>query len=297
MSRTCSPSAKRPYGLVRVCRVWRMARSSVYAAIGRAAGGAAAPRKRGPAGACTDEELLAHVRRIISATVWVAEGYRKVWARLRGEGVRPSARRVLRTMREHGLLAPVRSLNARGPRTHDGTIVPERPDAMWGTDLTGTLTGEGNASVFLVIDHCTAECLGIHAARRGTRYEALEPLRQAVRARKGAFAQGLLEGIVLRHDHGSQFTSHAFQAEARFLGLASSPAYVRQPEGNGCAERFIRTLKEQLLWLRRFATVEELNAALQAFRERYNREWLIQRHGWISPNEHHRRLAATEAAA
>jgi putative transposase len=298
MSRTSSPSANRPYGLARVCRVWRMARSSVYAALGRAAGGVAAPaRKRGPAGACTDEELLAHVHRIIAATVWVAEGYRKVWARLRAEGLRTSARRVLRTMREHGLLAPVRVLGGRGPRTHDGTIVPDRPDAMWGTDLTGTLTGEGNASVFLVIDHCTAECLGIHAARRGTRYEALEPLRQAVRARKGAFAQGLLEGTVLRHDHGSQFVSHAFQAEVRFLGLASSPAYVRQPEGNGCAERFIRTLKEQLLWLRRFATIEELNAALHAFKERYNREWLIQRHGWVSPNEHRRRLAATEAAA
>ena len=61
MSRTSSPSANRPYGLARVCRVWRMARSSVYAALGRAAGAAAAPaRKRGPAGACTDEELLAH---------------------------------------------------------------------------------------------------------------------------------------------------------------------------------------------------------------------------------------------
>jgi len=298
VSRTSSPSANRPYGLARVCRVWRMARSSVYAALGRAAVGAAAPaRKRGPAGACTDEQLLAHVRRIIAATVWVAEGYRKVWARLRAEGLRTSARRVLRTMNAHGLLAPVRALGGRGPRTHDGTIVPDRPDAMWGTDLTGTLTGEGNASVFLVIDHCTAECLGIHAARRGTRYEALEPLRQAVRARKGAFAKGLLEGTVLRHDHGSQSVSHAFQAEVRFLGLASSPAYVRQPEGNGCAERFIRTLKEQLLWLRRFATVEELNAALQDFKERYNREWLIQRHGWVSPTEHRMRLAATEAAA
>jgi putative transposase len=51
MSRTSSPSANRPYGLARVCRVWRMARSSVYAALGRAAGGVAAPaRKRGPAG-------------------------------------------------------------------------------------------------------------------------------------------------------------------------------------------------------------------------------------------------------
>ncbi len=38
--------------------------------------------------------------------------------------------------------------------------------------------------------------------------------------------------------------SDAFQRELAFLGIASSPAFVRAPEGNGCAERFIRTLKE-----------------------------------------------------
>ena len=43
--------------------------------------------------------------------------------------------------------------------------------------------------------------------------------------------------------------SDAFQAELRFLGIESSPAFVRAPEGNGCAERFIRTLKENLLWM------------------------------------------------
>ena len=74
-----------------------------------------------------------------------------------------------------------------------------------------------------------------------------------------------------------------FQKELRFLGIASSPAFVREPEGNGCAERFIRTLKENLPWLRRFGTVEELRLALQGFRETYNRTWIIERHGHRTP--------------
>jgi putative transposase len=49
------------------------------------------------------------------------------------------------------------------------------------------------------------------------------------------------------HDHGSQYVSDYFQAELTFLGITSSPAFVRESEGNGIAERFIRTLKEQLL--------------------------------------------------
>ncbi len=71
---------------------------------------------------------------------------------------------------------------------------------------------------------------------------------------------------------------------------------MREPEGNGCAERFIRTLKEQLLWVEHFATVEELRLALLAFRERYNREWLIGRHGHRSPAAVRAAFAAEVAA-
>ena len=48
------------------------------------------------------------------------------------------------------------------------------------------------------------------------------------------------------------------------------------PEGNGCAERFIRTLKESLLWVRHFETIEELRQALLEFRETYNTKRLIE---------------------
>ena len=75
----------------------------------------------------------------------------------------------------------------------------------------------------------------------------------------------------------------AFQSELDFLGIESSPAFVRAPEGNGCAERFIRVLKENLLWVQTFETVEQLRQALIAFREIYNASWLIERHGFIAP--------------
>jgi putative transposase len=65
--------------------------------------------------------------------------------------------------------------------------------------------------------------------------------------------------------------------------MTSSPSFVREPEGNGVAERFIRTLKENLLWVRHFATVAELVEALREFRRRYNEQWLIERHGFRTP--------------
>ena len=156
-------------------------------------------------------------------------------------------------------------------------------------DMTTAFTTEhGQVAVFVAIDHGSAECVGLHAARRGTRFEALEPVRQGVVERFGAVETNAAQGLSLRHDHGSQYMSHDFQKEIAWLGAASSPAFVRAPEGNGCAERFIRTLKENLLWVRGFATVEELRQALLAFREAYNAAWLIERHGHRSPAQFRR---------
>ena len=82
--------------------------------------------------------------------------------------------------------------------------------------------------------------------------------------------------------------SDDFQNEIGFLGLRSSPAFVRSPEGNGCVERAIRTLKEPLLWVRTFETVEELRLALIEWAELYNEQWLIERHGFRSPAQRRR---------
>ena len=122
------------------------------------------------------------IRRVLEASPFHGEGYRKAWAKLRVEGIRTSQERVRRLMREHALQAPHRVGHAHGPKAHDGTITTEAPDVMWGTDMTATVTvGEGAAFVFVAVDHCTTECVGLHAARRGTRFEALEPIRQGHR--------------------------------------------------------------------------------------------------------------------
>jgi transposase InsO family protein len=110
----------------------------------------------------------------------------------------------LRLMREHGLLAPGRQPQPVEPKRHDGTILAERPNQMWGIDATAGFTAhDGQVAIFAMVDHYSAYCLGIHAAKRGTRLEALEPVRQAVQEQLGGFGEAVAAGVTSRHDHGS----------------------------------------------------------------------------------------------
>ena len=100
-----------------------------------------------------DTALIEAIRRVLTDSPFHGEGYRKVWARLRHRGLCTSKERVRRVMRENGLAAATRDGRPRGPRSHDGTIIPETIDAMWGTDMTAALTVEnGQVAVFVAVD-------------------------------------------------------------------------------------------------------------------------------------------------
>ena len=284
MSLTLSPSRNQSYGLARVTREWNVSRASVYRS--RIEAPPRWPLRRpGPVGACLDAELAGHIRHHIEASPFHSEGYRKIWARLRFAGVRASPRRVRRVMGEHGLLAPHRAVRNE-TKPHDGTIVTDRVNQMWGTDMTETITTrEGKAYVFVAVEHANSELVGVHAASSANRFEALEPVRQGVHRCFGPIAPGVAHGLRLRHDHGSNYMSRDFQNEIKCLGIEASPSFVREPEGNGVAERFIRTLKENLLWVHSFATIEELREALHEFARLYNETWLVARHGYRTPQQ------------
>ena len=245
--------------------------------------------KRGRKPALSDEQLLHEIRVIIrdaQALGFTGEGYRKIYARLKFKRIKAGKERVRRVMRENSLLAPHRLSKPRGPKSHTGTIIPIAPNLMWGTDATATYTSQhGNATVFAAVDHFTGECVGIHAAIIGNRFEALEPIRQGIKQYFGRYEKSIASSLLLRHDHGSQYMSKHFQKEIKFLGVRSSPSFVRSPEGNGVIERFFRTLKEQLLWVKHFETVDQLLEALHDFKQRYNENWIMQRHNYRTPKQ------------
>jgi transposase InsO family protein len=298
MSAEMSPGTHQRYGLQRVCDVLGFPRSSVYARQQRENGKVVAlfPQKRGPKPKVSDADLLAAIQADLAASPFVGEGHRKVWARLRFAGIRVAKKRVCRVMRENGLLSPHRT--PRGaPDPHTGTITTTAPDAMWGTDGIRIETVEdGWVWVFSAVDHFNAECVGWHAAKIGSRFAALEPIAQGLTRHFGSTGAQAARGLSLRFDHGTQYMADHFLNQVKFWGIASSPAFVAEPQTNGVAERFNRTLKEQAVHGRVFRNLEAVRQAISEFVERYNAHWRLEKLGFLSPREARQAALLKEAA-
>jgi putative transposase len=293
-----SPAAGKPYPVTMACRVLRVPRASFYDA--RKLPVEELGDKRGPKTELSDERLLDEIRTALDESKFHGEGHRKVRAKLAAKGLYAGKNRILRIMRENQLLAPTRQGSPHGPKAHDGTIVTDRPDEMWGVDGTLLWTNRhGWVWWFGLIDHYTGEILGWSMAKVGTRFVAMDPVRQACARTRGSAHKDIARGVALRCDHGTQFTSKAFRAEMRHLGIDISWAFVREPQGNGCIERFIRTLKEQCVWLHHFDDLDQAKAAIGAFIDDYNNHWMLERLGYRTPaqarEDHESRRFATAA--
>lgn len=301
LSATVSPTAGKLYGVERVCTIFEQPRSSFYArrrAATQVSNQAApVPHKRGPKTAVNDVQLLDLIRTDLADSPFQGEGYRKVWARLRVQReVRVSAKRVLRLMRENQLLSPWRGRQATGPK-HDGKIVTDAPNQMWGTDGTKIFTVEdGWGWLFTAIEQWNAECVGWHVAKGGSRYAALEPISMAMKNIYGAVAADVARGLALRMDHGTQYLSDHFLNQVRFWAIRPSFGFIQEPETHGVAERFNRTLKEQAIYGRVLRNIEEVRTAVAKFIDTYNERWLIQKLGHRSPAQARRELCLAKAA-
>jgi putative transposase len=110
------------------------------------------------------------------------------------------------------------------------------------------------------------------------------------------FGGGRRRGLALRMDHGSQYLSDHFQNQLKHWGINPSFAFIEQPQTNGVAERFFRTLKEQVIYGRIFRNTEDVRQAVAEFVEIYNHAWRLERLGYMSPVEFRNSYLTKEAA-
>ena len=283
MSRETSRGA----GTVRqLCRALRISPQAFYAAARRPV----EPEVRSPL--ADREGPWAPTSRVVEAIRAGVErepawGIRLVWAALRREGLLVSRKRVARLMKALGLVFPRPEERETGaPRGH---VAVAESNRRWATDLTTTWTRrDGTVAIVPVIDCGDRVVLALEATKPQDAPAVLEPVARSLAEQFGDPSAVPL-WLELRTDHGPQYTGSDCEDLCRNWRVEHTRAPVGRPTGNAVVERFILTLKVELLWTREWECLAELRLALAAWVLRYNHHRPHQALGYETPAERRER--------
>ena len=226
-------------------------------------------------------ELVAGIRRVVER--FPAWGVRKVWAFLRREGLLVSRKRVWKTMRALGLTLP--PVCERGVPLRRGHVAVPESNRRWATDLTTTwTTRDGWVALVPVIDCGDRFAFDVEVTKSQEAEDVLAPLEKALREQFRE-PEAVPDGLELRSDHGPQYTGADCERLCERWHVAHTFATVGRPTGNAVAERFIETLKVELLWTRDWESLDELREAVRDWLHSYNYERPHQALDWKTPAE------------
>ena len=201
-------------------------------------------------------------------------GYRRIWAHLKYvDRMEVNKKRVLRLMQKHELLAkPHTTLKAsRTPQRSKPR--PDRPNQWWGIDMTKvTVQGFGWVYIVVVLDWYTKKVTGYYAGLQCKAKHWLEGLDMAVNRQFPGGARD--QGLCLMSDNGCQPTSVSFMKACSDLGIKQIFTSYNNPKGTADTERFFRTMKEELLWLREWTSPFELLNEIGEWIQEYNTHYL-----------------------
>lgn len=282
-----------------LCETFTISRAAYYAearrqrgeVVGAAPNVVALPKKPRYTSA---EVVLLRIREVLAREACAAWGVRKVWAMLRREGLKVSRKRVHAIMRAHGLVLARDREPGESPRGH--VVVPE-PNRRLATDLTTVWTRRDGVVALVPTIDCGDRTAVIEVT---TDQHGAAVLASVERKLVEAFGMPahVPEGVELRTDHGPQYTGADCDALCTRWRVAHTYAPVGRPTGNAVVERFIRTLKEELIWLRDWNSADELRAAVATWLDHYHHHRPHQALNWQTPMERRaERLGALARAA
>ncbi len=212
-------------------------------------------------------------------------GYRRIWATLKYvEGFEINKKRVLRLMRKHELLVKSRSDLKATRVSQRSKPKPDRPDQWWGIDMTKVMVqGFGWVYIAVVLDWYTKKVVGYYAGLQCKSAHWLEALDMAVNIQ---FPDGAREHeLYLMSDNGCQPTSISFMKSCSDMGIKQAFTSYNNPKGNADTERFFRTMKEELLWLREWVNPMELMNEIGEWIPNYKANYLHSSLGYKTPNQ------------
>lgn len=236
------------------------------------------PRTRGTPAAT----VLEAIERVVAAHA--AWGVRKVWATLKRQGLRVGRRRIWALMRAHGHV--LAGGTPREPSARRGHVVVPEPNRRIATDFTTVWTAvDGLVAVAITVDCGCRSVLDVTVSKSQDAPSMLASVDNALAIAFGV-PENVPEGVELRSDHGSVYTGADAHTFALRWGVEQTFAPVGRPTGNAVAERTIRTMKEECIWLADWRDLVELRDALAVWRRDFNEARPHQSLNWATPTEY-----------
>lgn len=268
------------YPIRLLCRLLDVPRSSVYY------------RARPP----LDDAVLKTVLLDLAAE-WPTYGYRRLTAMMRRYGWTVNAKRVRRWMDELGLTGapPVRTTHTTDS-SHPFPRYPnlvqdleiQRPDQVWVADITYIRLRRGFVYLAVLMDVFTRCIRGWHLGRNLDQGLTLAALERA-----------LVSAVPEIHhsDQGLQYAATAYVERLQTLGVTFSMAAVGEPRENGYAERLMRTIKEEEVYLSDYQDYADALPQIARFIDDvYNVKRIHSALGYLTPKEFEAQWQACAAA-
>lgn len=245
-----------------------------------------------------DMELRDHIQRL--ALEWPCYGHRRITAGLHRQGVEANHKRVLRLMREDNLLCLrkrrfISTTDSRHSLLIYPNLVPELTlssiNQLWVADITYIRLLREFVYLAVILDAYSRRCIGWALEPYLDAELALEALRMALATRR------VEPGLVHHSDRGVQYASSVYTELLKEQGIRISMSRRGNPYDNARAERFMRTLKYEEVYLFEYETMAEARARISHFLEDvYNQKRLHSAIGYLPPAEFEQQLCQTTDA-
>lgn len=234
-----------------------------------------------------DDVLLPRIKEIkADHPLW---GYRRVWAYMRYRlDILVNKKCIYRIMKEQNLLVkPNERLRAiRSNQAYKNKPRATRPNEYWGIDMTKVMIPSyGWLYLTVVKDWYTKKLIGYSLSDHSKTDDWLNALNRAC---NNQFPYGVLSKeheLFLVSDNGSQPTSHKFMQACSVMEIKQIFTSYNNPKGNAETERLLRTIKEDLVWVREFKCPFEFEQTLKQWIIDYNTDYPHSTIGYKTPDQ------------